>query len=244
MIVLFTDFGWQGPYVGQLKIVLQQLAPHIPVMDLMHDAPAFNPKASAYLLHAISKQLPSGTIVLGVVDPGVGDPKRRPIIVQADDRWYVGPDNGLFEIVVLNATTVTYWHITWRPEVLSNTFHGRDLFAPVAAMLAKGEPAVHLASPISALNLQHWPADLAEIVYIDRYGNAITGLRSGRLTESCTININGLVIPYARTFTEVAVGNVFWHVNSINLIELAGNRSNLVLLKNIFVGQGLTASLK
>ena len=96
--MLFTDFGLHGPYTGQMKAVLHQMAPGIPVIDLFADAPVGNPKASAYLLAAYAAWFPAGTVFLCVVDPGVGG-TRPAIIIEADGRWYVGPGNGLFELV-------------------------------------------------------------------------------------------------------------------------------------------------
>jgi len=137
MIVLFTDFGLDGPYVGQMKAVLHRDAPGVPVIDLFADAPAFDAKRSAYLLAAYAEEFPAPTVFLAVVDPGVGG-ARRPLMVEADGRRYVGPDNGLFEIVWRRARRRRGGAITWRPERLSASFHGRDLFAPVAARLAVG----------------------------------------------------------------------------------------------------------
>jgi S-adenosylmethionine hydrolase len=127
MIVLFTDFGLHGPYTGQMKVVLQRIAPGTPVIDLFADAPIGNPRASAYLLAAYAVWFPAGTIFLAVVDPGVGG-TRPAVIVKADGRRYVGPGNGLF--VQRRAGEALSWDITWRPEGLSASFHGRDLFAP------------------------------------------------------------------------------------------------------------------
>ena|SRR5437899_1829182 len=98
MIVLFTDFGLEGPYTGQMKAVLHQMAPGIPTIDLFADAPAGNPKAAAYLLAAYAQWFAAGTTFLCIVDPGVGGP-RPPVILEADGCWYVGPGNGLFELV-------------------------------------------------------------------------------------------------------------------------------------------------
>src|SRR3954466_3930268 len=139
MIVLLTDFGLHGPYTGQMKAGLYQTAPGVPVIDLFADAPVGNPKAAAYLLPAYAGWFPVGTIFLCVVDPGVG--RARPaIVLEADGRWYVGPGNGLFELIQRRAGATRSWDIAWRPEHLSASFHGRDLFAPVAAMLARGDP--------------------------------------------------------------------------------------------------------
>jgi S-adenosylmethionine hydrolase len=108
MIVLFTDFGLQGPYTGQMKAVLHQMAPGMPVIDLFADAPVGNPKASAYLLAAYAGWFAPGSVFLCVIDPGVGS-ARPPIIVEADGRWYVGPGNGLFELIQRRATSTCGW---------------------------------------------------------------------------------------------------------------------------------------
>jgi len=138
MIVLFTDFGLVGPYTGQMKAVLQRDAPGVPVIDLFADAPSGNPKSAAYLLAAYSALFTERVAFLCVVDPGVGG-ARPPVAVEADGRFFVGPGNGLFEIVIRRARHAKVWEITWQPPRLSATFHGRDLFAPVAARIARGE---------------------------------------------------------------------------------------------------------
>jgi S-adenosyl-L-methionine hydrolase (adenosine-forming) len=122
MIVLFTDFGLQGPYTGQMKAVLHQTAPGIPIIDLFADAPTGNPKASAYLLAAYAQWFAAGTTFLCVVDPGVGG-ARPPAMLDADGRWYVGPGNGLFELIERRATTACRFKIDWRPPHLSASFH-------------------------------------------------------------------------------------------------------------------------
>src|SRR5437764_1245690 len=126
MIVLFTDFGLAGPYTGQVQAMLQQVAPGVPVISLFADAPAGQPKPSAYLLAAYAAWFPVGTVLLCVVDPGVGS-NRRALIVETADRFFVGPDNGLFELVLRRGAGARAWEITWRPPTLSASFHGRDL---------------------------------------------------------------------------------------------------------------------
>lgn len=139
MIVLFTDFGLSGPYIGQMKAVLAREAPGVPLIDLFSDAPAFDPISSAYLLAAYAPEFPAGTVFLCVVDPGVGG-ERAALAVQADSRWFVGPDNGLMAVAAARAErSRRFFRIDWRPPSLSASFHGRDLFAPVAALLARGE---------------------------------------------------------------------------------------------------------
>ena len=233
MILLFTDFGFAGPYVGQMKAVLAREAPNVPVIDLMHDAPAHDPKAAAYLLAALLPEIAPGDTVLGVVDPGVGGP-RPAIVAKAGGRWFVGPDNGIFDIVARRGGDVpTAWEILWRPERLSASFHGRDLFAPIAARIARGdipkpEPgATPWAEPRRRWLTagRDWPEDLAEIVYVDGFGNAMTGLRASSLSASCQIEMpNGDILGHAEIFSAVPPGQGFWYGNSCGLAEIAVNR--------------------
>ena len=238
MIVLFSDFGFNGPYLGQVKAVLHQEAPGVPVIDLFANAPAHDPRASAYLLAAYGAGFPPGfpesTVFFAVVDPGVGG-ARKPGVLEADGRWYVGPDNGLFEIIIRRAKAEPrWWDIRWRPERLSETFHGRDLFAPVAARLARGETpapdnkdnADFKGSPLDGLRRSDWPDDLAEIIYIDDFGNAMTGIRATSLDPARIIEVNGYEFSFARTFAAAPAGRGFWYANSNGLVEIAINQGS------------------
>lgn len=223
MIVLFTDFGATGPYVGQVKAVLAREVPALPVIDLLHDAPAMNVRASAYLLAALAPSIKGDaaqpTVFAAVVDPGVGT-ARRALALKADGRWFVGPDNGLLDIVALRAKSAEWWDIQWRPEQLSATFHGRDLFAPVAARLARGEapPGARCDSPLKARN---WPVDLAEVVYLDPYGNAATGLRAGIVGPDVVLRANDRCFQPVTTFGDAPCGTAIWYENSNAHAELA-----------------------
>ena len=223
MIVLFTDFGLHGPYLGQMKTVLDQMVPGTSTIDLFADAPVGNPKASAYLLAAYAAWFPVGTVFLGVVDPGVGG-ARPPTILKADGRWYIGPGNGLFELVQRRAGQMRSWHIDWRPERLSASFHGRDLFAPVAAMLARGEPPPGRPCRDDAHRRADWPDDLCEIVYVDHFGNAMTGMRATMLPTDARLTVAGRVLERARTFGDLPTGAAFWYENSNGLAEIAVNQ--------------------
>jgi S-adenosylmethionine hydrolase len=221
MIVLFTDFGLSGPYTGQMKAVLHREAPGVPVIDLFADAPVANPAASAYLLAAYAEWFPAETVFLCVVDPGVGG-KRPAVIMEADGRRYVGPGNGLFELVQRRAGKTRSWEIDWKPEQLSASFHGRDLFAPVAAMLARGEPVP--GKPCDEfVRRPDWPDDLAEIVYLDHYGNAMTGLRAAMLPPDAKLVAAGRMLERARTFSDRSPGSAFWYQNANGLAEIAVN---------------------
>jgi hypothetical protein len=240
MIALFTDFGLEGPYIGQVKAVLLAHAPGVPVIDLIADAPAHEPQLAAYLLAALAKELPPGCIVVGVVDPGVGG-ARDAVIVEADGRSYVGPHNGLFEIVLRHAVTRAMRRIDWRPERLSASFHGRDLFAPVAAMLATGKEvaATELALERSRPG-GHWPADLARVIYIDRFGNAMTGWRAAQLSAQASIAVHGRPLKRARTFADVHPGEAFWYENANGLAEIAVNQGRADRRLGLAVGTDLT----
>ena len=224
MIVLFTDFGLEGPYVGQIKAVLCREAPGEPVVDLLHDAPAHEPGLAAYLLAAYVGEFPEGAVLLCVVDPGVGSQGRRAAMVRADDRWYVGPDNGLFNVVARRARSVGWWDITEQPQRPSATFHGRDLFAPVAARLARGERPASERRDVTTRLRMDWPDDLPRIVYIDRFGNAMTGLRAAVLADGRGLEVSGRLLARARTFADVPPGQAFWYENANGLAEIAVNR--------------------
>jgi len=235
MIVLFTDFGWQGPYVGQMKAVLAQQAPQQPVIDLMHDVPVFKPRAAAYLLASLVEKFPPDTVFLTVIDPGVGSHERRPCVVSAEDRWYVGPDNGLFNVIARQSFEHMVWEINWRPETLSDSFHGRDLFAPVAAQLACGQPPKMTITAL-ADNPEDWPTDLAEIIYLDHFGNAMTGLRGNQTSKDTSLIINNQLIHYERVFAEAPRGAPFWYINSNGLIEIAMNQTSAAQALELAIG--------
>ncbi len=241
MIVLFTDFGTEGPYVGQLKVALAKCDPDQPVVDLMHDAPTFDPKTAAYLLAALAEQLPVRCVCLGVVDPGVGNVGRRPIMVRADDRWFVGPDNGLFAIVSRRAQEIEWYEIDWRPDQLSATFHGRDLFAPVAAALTGHEPVDGTRLDPATVAGADWLDDLGEVVYIDTYGNAMTGMRASTLPSDAVLKAGRQTIPHARTFSDVAKGMPIWYENSNGLVELAVNQGRADDLLRLSIGTPVLA---
>ena len=237
-IFLFTDFGTADLYAGQVKAVLQRDAPHVAVIDLQHDAPAFNVRAGAHLLAAISLQLPPGSVTLAVVDPGVGG-ARDAVVREADGKWFIGPDNGLLSVLAARAKACTCWRITLRPEQLSASFHGRDLFAPVAAAIALGEFPEGRAEPIARLGVAFGGDDLGTIIYIDHYGNAFSGLRALDLPRDARVVVAGRSLGHARVFSEVPAGEVFWYKNSLGLVEIAGNSCSAAAKLGLRIGQSV-----
>lgn len=236
LIALYTDFGHDDPYVGQLKVaLLRQTQGIVPIVDLLHRVPNFDPLAGAHLLSALQAQFDPGTVFVAVVDPGVGS-ERSALVVEADGKYYVGPDNGLLAVVTARAQTHRTWRIVWRPAVLSVSFHGRDLFAPIAARIAVGDwPAAALADCADVA--ERLPADdLAQVIYIDHYGNAMTGLRVANLAREATLATRAVQIPAARVFSAVPAGQAFWYENSLGLAEIAINRGHAAARLDLAVG--------
>lgn len=238
MILLFTDFGVEGPYLGQVEAVLYRRAPTVRVIHLVSNAPAGDPRLSSYLLAALSGQFPPASVFLCVVDPGVGG-ERAAVILKADERWFVGPDNGLLNTVAAQAGSVEWWIVRWRPQRLSRSFHGRDLFAPVAASIALGEP------PESAVwagpDLTGWSGDLDQVIYLDHYGNALTGRRFTPELSGKALRFSGLApIGQAETFCEVPRGSPFWYRNSIGLVEVSVNLGSARDVLGLQLGAGFT----
>jgi S-adenosyl-L-methionine hydrolase (adenosine-forming) len=236
MIFLFTDFGASDLYVGQVKAVLHQRAPDARVIDLLHEAPAFNVRASAHLLAALAARVPAGCVTMAVVDPGVGG-ERRPVALLAGDRWFVGPDNGLLSVIAARSARCEVFTIGWRPEHLSASFHGRDLFAPVAALLARGDRHGTRLERFGKLECALPAEDLSEVIYVDHYGNAMTGLRAGGLPAGGVFVVNGSRVARARVFCEAPAEGLFWYENSLGLAEIAANAASAAVRLGLSVGQ-------
>jgi S-adenosylmethionine hydrolase len=239
IIALATDFGSSGPYMGQMRAVLARDAPGVPVIDLFSDLPAFQPKPSAYVLAAHLGVVTPPAVVVGVVDPGVGT-DRAGVLVRADNLWLCGPDNGLFALVVRRARSVEAWTLPPPPPGASACFHGRDVFAPAAARVARGalpEGVRPLDSRV--LDRPDWPDDLAEVVYVDFYGNAMTGLRGCSVTEDTVLLAGGVALSRARTFGAVARGQAFHHVNSNGLVEISVNQGRADVVLGLTPGKGI-----
>lgn len=235
MIVLFTDFGADDLYVGQVHAVLASQAPGITVIDLLHSAPEFDIKLSSYLLAAYVSNIPVNAVVMAVVDPGVGG-ARNAVVMQTSKRWYVGPDNGLLTMVARREGVKAVWQIDQEVKA-SDSFHGRDIFAPVTARIARGGKL-----PIDrTINLTEsgddWPDDLYQVIYADHYGNLITGITTSGLSEEEVLLVNDQEISYARVFSEVGENEIFWYLNSNNLVEIAANKASAARLLGTAVGE-------
>lgn len=238
MLFLYTDFGLEGPYVGQMRAAIAREAPSLQPIDLCHDLPAFNARAAASLLSALVIHLPSDAVVVGVVDPGVGS-DRRAVVLEADGRRYVGPDNGLFSQVARRAEKAVWYNLDWTPPGMSASFHGRDLFAPAGARMADWRPLP--LTPVTEMPYgMDWPQHLPEIVYTDHFGNAMTGLRANDFPPGGTLRFAEWEIPRARTFSDVPAGAPLCYENSIGLMEIAVNQGSARELLGLEAGSGVT----
>jgi S-adenosylmethionine hydrolase len=234
-LVLYTDFGTADLYVGQLKAVLARLAPKVAVLDALHTASDYAIPAAAHLLAALAPQYPAGSVFIAVVDPGVGG-RRDAIVVDADGRRFVGPDNGLLSVIWQRARRRRCRSIDWRPARLSSSFHGRDLFAPVAAALAAKRLPRGWLAPKPAPEVLLDAEDLAEIVYIDHYGNALTGIRARNIARQALLRVGRRSLRYANTFESARVGEAFWYENSLGLVEIAASGASAARRLGLRVG--------
>jgi S-adenosylmethionine hydrolase len=238
MIVLFTDFGTHDPYVGQVKARLAEHAPGHQVVDLLHQAPDYNAHAGAHLIAAFAPTFPPGSVFMCVVDPGVGT-GRDGVVVTSGGRWFVGPDNGLLSIIAARNSGSKIWRINWKPETVSATFHGRDIFAVIAALIAKGEFPEDELEAISGLHVEFDAGDLLRIIYIDHYGNAWTGQRAADLPQNSRVVAASTEFSHADTFGAVGKGEGFWFGNSVGLLELAINRGSAAKKLGLKVGDAV-----
>ncbi len=245
IITLLTDFGTQDTYVGVMKGVIASICPQAEVVDLTHEVPPQDIATGAFLLDVSVDYFPSGTIHVAVVDPEVGS-ARKPVAIRTERAVFVGPDNGIFTLVLqrfqpLQAVCLDNpkYHL---PET-SATFHGRDLFAPAAAHIANGVPLEEIGTPITRLQRLplprvrvDWQGIRAAVVHIDRFGNAVTNLtlsdyETWRLRwdvkeELVRVACKEMLLPLLRTYSDVGKGQPLALFGSSGRLEVAINRGN------------------
>ncbi|HSD52204.1 MAG TPA: SAM-dependent chlorinase/fluorinase [Candidatus Methylomirabilis sp.] len=245
VVTLFTDFGHRDPFVGIMKGVILSVCPTAAVVDLCHETAAHDILGGSFLLLSAVRFFPAETIHVAVVDPGVGGP-RRPILARIDDQLFVGPDNGLLSYPMASGTVQAVRVITAREYLLpqrSTTFHGRDVFAPVAGHLARGVPpdrfGPEIADPVR-LPIPRPRRDpsgrlVGEIVWIDHFGNCVTNilgedleaLAAGQTTRLRAILDGRAVGPIVQFFAEIAPGGGGGVIGSTGHLELFINQGHL-----------------
>ncbi len=241
VVALLTDLGLRDPYVAMMKGVILGTCPTATIVDVTHGVPAHDVREGAFDLFLALRFFPSSTVFCGVVDPGVGG-ERRAVALRLDlpdGRRYdlVGPDNGLFTGALQLAERVSAVHIEARAfqlPVVSSTFHGRDVFAPVAAHLAAGVAPSELGRAVDPSSLVRlpWPRPRAagdgweaDIVHADQFGNLVTNLTSGSLGPDLSrwrVHLDGFEIGAVHhAFSDVGVGRPLAYVGSSGLLEIA-----------------------
>lgn len=223
VITLLTDFGTADGYVGEMKAVLLSRVPEATLVDITHEIPPQDIEAARLTLARVWRRFPPATVHVVVVDPGVGT-ERAALAVHSDERFLVGPDNGVLSPALLIAgVRVIALDV---PSTAAPSFHGRDVFAPAAASIALGAELRLLGQPALAPRIRRTPEPLrtddggllGEVISIDRFGNAVTnlvGLRGG------IVETAGLWLALRRTYGEVALGAPIAIVGSSGLIEIA-----------------------
>lgn len=226
-ISLLTDFGTADYFVGAMKGAILSVNPHATIVDITHEIPAQDVAAGAFTLLAAYETFPAGTIHVAVVDPGVGS-ARRPIAVSAGDHLFVGPDNGIFTYIYDRHPHFEAFHITETQHFrhpVSTTFHGRDIFAPVAAVLSNEIDLTSLGSQIS--DPIRLPATHGfQVIHIDRFGNLVTNIRRDVFEEGTSLSVNSKVISAFRNFFGENVGDAdeaFAIWGSAGFLEIAVN---------------------
>ncbi|BAO43273.1 SAM hydrolase/SAM-dependent halogenase family protein [Thiolapillus brandeum] len=235
-IFLFTDFGIQGPYTGLMEAAMARACPDARVINLLCDAPRHDPRPSAYLLDAMVNWIPQDGIVVAVVDPGVGG-QRKKLVLRSHYRWFLGPDNGLLSRICRRDDQSELWELHaedhWR---VSASFHGRDVFGPAAAMLACGGNPKLTSVPREEMVGFDWPDLLAEVIYIDDFGNAMTGITAQSVPSSRSLQVGGKSLPRVRTFSEVPEGALLHYENSLGLLEIAVNCGSAAEVLGLVIG--------
>lgn len=244
IITLITDFGLEDIYVGVMKGVILGINPQATIVDLCHNVPPQDVRQAAFLLNTAWRYFPPDSIHVAVVDPGVGS-QRRAIALGIGQAIFLGPDNGIFSYVLQEALTnaskaergISAFHLTdpryWLPKP-SATFHGRDIFAPVAAHLSLGVPVADLGTPISLDSLATFPLPVpyyqgpilvGHVLHVDRFGNLVTNVPAGQgaLQEAeIVVEIAGRqILGLKRTYADGAPGELIALVGSTGYLEVA-----------------------
>jgi S-adenosylmethionine hydrolase len=257
LITLLTDFGTADYFVGAMKGVILSTNPAARIFDITHDIPPHDIQAGAFTLLAVYQTFPAGTIHVAVVDPGVGS-MRRPILAVAGHQFFVGPDNGLFSYILERRSACRVFHLTrerYFRQPVSATFHGRDVFAPVAGALSNGIEPVELGEEIEdyvrlaslAPRRSEDGSLTAAIIHIDRFGNCVTNLTDRDLTEEMIergahLIVQGREIASFRRFFAEEAGSqdeLFAVWGSAGFLEIVAFRASAARLLKAQVGQSV-----
>ncbi len=257
LVTLTTDFGLREPFVGIMKGVMLAHAAHLRFIDMAHDVSAFKPVEAGFWLAGALRYFPAGTLHMAVVDPGVGT-QRALLVAFSSEQALLVPDNGLLaplaarrridRIIRIDDTRLVQFGVS----DVSATFHGRDVFAPLAAAIASGrcDPA-DLGDEVDTIDETGWPvtSDRADggvsgvIVAVDRFGNLISNIGAAQVValSSPTIHVGGMRLPLRRTYADSAAGEYLGLINSFEVLEVARSRGSAAGGLNLGVGELISA---
>ncbi|MBK1876413.1 SAM hydrolase/SAM-dependent halogenase family protein [Pelagicoccus mobilis] len=243
IIAILTDFGTSDWYVASMKAVIARICPKAKTIDITHQIEPGNIKSAAFVLSQCYSDFPRGTIFLCVVDPGVGS-ERKPIVHWDGDYHFVAPDNGVLGLLKPDMCRVyeIESHRFQDEHKESNTFHGRDVFAPAAAYLAQGASPNDIGFAMARFAHDGFEFPVVEqlpthgsVIYFDRFGNGITNLRIAKSSpqpDTVVLN-NGLQIPFGKTFSDVQEGEAIAYLGSGGFLEIAINLGNARVSLNL-----------
>lgn len=261
IITLLTDFGESDPYTGAMKGVILSICPKARIIDLSHTIQKHNIHEGALYLLSVAKYFPKNTIHLVVVDPGVGT-SRKPLIIQSRNYYFVGPDNGVLSLAVLDDKVQKIIEIsndTYFLKPVSNTFHGRDIFAPIAAYLAANRSIEKFGSEVRDWVQLEIPKVRVEgnkiqgeIIHIDTFGNVITNISQEILQQiqksekgfiQIQINEFESTIKLCTSYDQVGTGELLGIFGSFNLLEIARNQDSAAAALNVQVNDKVQVEL-
>jgi S-adenosylmethionine hydrolase len=252
VIVLLTDFGTLDPYVGQMKGALLREAPDAQIVDLCHEVRAHNIAQAGFLLEASHIHFPPQAIFVGVVDPGVGS-SRSILIAQFENQFFLAPNNGLLSFLI--DRSVSWWKVAPKFEHASNTFHGRDIFAPIAARLALGASPRSMAERVPASQIACLAMIWAEnaggvldctVLHVDRFGNCLLNLRAANfpcMGRTWALD-SGRTVREVTAYADLALGQIGLLAGSQGVMELALNQGDCARLLDLYPGQALCLTQK
>ena len=255
MITLTTDFGLRGPYVGEMKAAMLRLNPEAVILDVSHSITRHSVLEGSFVMEQVVKYSPEGTVHVGVIDPGVGT-ERRAVIIEGE-QFLVVPDNGLATLPLKHIKARKAWEIDFERVKrftkweISSTFHGRDVFGPVGALLDAWVEPEKLGSEIpleSLIRLDVEPRReddlwLLKVLYIDDFGNVILNLEGYERPERVELPDRGLKIPYLDTYSQVKPGELLALPGSHDYLEIAVNRGSAAERLGLKVGDEVRVKL-
>jgi len=261
IITLLSDFGLKDPYVAEMKAVILSICPQARIVDISHEIEKFNIRMGAFVLASAAPYFPRGTIYVAVVDPGVGT-KRRPIIVETQRSFYVGPDNGLLMLAAQKEGICHVYHVSnsrYMLSKVSRTFHGRDVFSPAAAHLAIGTQPSEFGPEIHDYTLPEFAKPymrkgelLGEVLHIDDFGNVVSNISAKDLEKmdiredrTLRVKLRGktLALKLCSAYGEVPAKKPLGIIGSSDFLEISINKGNASKAFKVKIGDSVRVLL-